>query len=220
MSEPENPVRDQVRELEAREQRARVHSPHLRAVAPPEPDEPLRPAHVPAPVPGPLSQSPPLPPPAPRISRAADPPSERLKPLQRAMNGLRAALPIVQKVLPLLDGQVATAVSNLLVPHAAAHTPPVDLAPLEGGLTDLRTRHIELFNKVAEQNTSLKRVADRLERVQETADRTAQDQQELKVAVQVVGRKANIIAVLALCLLAASLAANVLLFLHFQRPLR
>ena len=44
---------------------------------------------------------------------------------------LRVALPFVQKILPLLDGNIGTAVSNILTPHPPPppQHPPVDLAP-------------------------------------------------------------------------------------------
>ncbi len=53
---------------------------------------------------------------------------------------LRMALPFVHRMLPLLDGNIGTVVSNLLTPHP--QPPPqhqsVDLEPLEKGLADLR----------------------------------------------------------------------------------
>jgi hypothetical protein len=203
MSEPESPLRDPAGRLESWEQRVRDLAPRLRAVAQPEPAEPRR-----------L-----MPKPAPLGAPARDPvPANLPAPLQRALNGLRSALPFVQKALPIFDGQILTAISNLLNPHATA--PPPDLAPLEGGLADLRVRHIELFNKVGEQNTTLKRVAEHLEKVQEAADRSAQEQQELKEALKSVGRKANVVAIVALCLLALSIAVNVFLFFRLEPILR
>ena len=58
--------------------------------------------------------------------------------LQRIMSALRSALPLVQRILPLLDGNIASAVGNLVAPHphpqASAPAPKVDLAPIEDGL--------------------------------------------------------------------------------------
>ncbi len=145
-------------------------------------------------------------------------PGDQPTSLQRAMNGLRMAWPFVQKVLPLLDGQVITAISNLLAPH-----PPrpaqVNLAPLEGSVTELQARHVVLGDQVAEQNAALKRVEDRLELVREATDRNTLEQQELMDDLKRVGRKVNLIAVVALILLAASIAVNVVLYLHIQRVL-
>jgi hypothetical protein len=319
MTDPETPVRDQVRELEAREQRSREMPARLRAVAPdsretrritpmpeppdsaprrftfipasapppvipPEPPAPMHPAESLRPAPEPVSPPAPAPqepleprhvesqrpesprpdsprfepprpesprpeshrpepqrpePPRPDLSRfdpprrvpptaaaapAPHPTGRELAPrrlpagLERALAGLRAALPIVQKVLPVLDGQFLTALSNLIAPHPPAQA--TDLSPLETGLADLRLRHIELFNKVGEQNTALKRMVERLEKVQDAAERNALEQQELRESLESVGRKANAVAIGALALLAVSLAVNVFLFLHFGHAAR
>ena len=52
--------------------------------------------------------------------------SEPASPLQRAALIIRQAIPIVQKLLPLLDGNFGTAVSNILNPPAP---PPVAAPP-------------------------------------------------------------------------------------------
>lgn len=150
-------------------------------------------------------------------NQAPDPPSGSSS-LQRAVNGVRAAWPFVQKILPLLDGQVVTAVSNLLTPHQP-QAARVNLAPIESSLTDLKTRHGELSDQLTQQNASLKKVEDRLEMVREATDRNTLEQQELMADLKSVGRKVNVIAVLALLLLAGSVAINVLLFLHIKRVL-
>jgi hypothetical protein len=182
--------------------------PHVRSAGvnpPPEPGETRRVMPMPAPPRG--------------SGRAAalDDPPERPTAMQRVMHGIRSALPLAQKVLPLLDGQILTAISNLLAPHVAHPAPAADLKPLEGDLADLRTRHIELYGKVIEQSAATRRVAERLEKVQEASERNAQEQQELKESVQTIGRKANLIAILALSLAAVSIAANVFFFFHFRR---
>jgi hypothetical protein len=138
--------------------------------------------------------------------------------LQRAIGGLRMAWPFVQKILPLLDGQVVTAISNLLSPHHAPQA-QVNLAPIENSLTQLHTRHSELLDQVAEQNTSLKRVEDRLEQVREATDRNTLEQQELMQDLKSVGRKVNRIAIVAMLLLLISIALNAVLYLHIVHVL-
>ena len=54
-----------------------------------------------------------------RALHAAPAPSDESSGLQRAMNAFRMALPIVQRLLPLLDGNIGTAVANLLLPRPA-----------------------------------------------------------------------------------------------------
>ncbi|MGA7340340.1 MAG: hypothetical protein WBX18_07080, partial [Terracidiphilus sp.] len=117
--------------------------------------------------------------------------------LQWAMNGLRMALPFVQKVLPLLDGQVLPAVINLLAHRPEAPAAPVNLAPLEGGLADLQNRHRELSQQVEEQIAALNRVEDRLETVREAINRNWLEQQELLEDLKKSGRKSTVWAVVA-----------------------
>ncbi len=58
--------------------------------------------------------------------------------IQRAVSAMRAALPFVQRILPLLDGNIGTVVSNMLNPHhhAPPPPPPVNLTRIEDGLTE------------------------------------------------------------------------------------
>jgi hypothetical protein len=139
----------------------------------------------------------------------------------RAVSALRSALPFVQKILPLLDGNIGTAVSNMLTPHhhPAPAPPPVDLTPIEDGLAELQTQQKELRDQVVEQNTSLKRVEDQLEMVREATDRNTLEQQELMEDLKVVGNKVNVFALIALGLLAVSVLINIVLYLHILKVL-
>jgi len=141
--------------------------------------------------------------------------------IQRAVAAIRAALPFVQRILPLLDGNIGTAVSNILTPHhhPPPPPPPVNLAPIQEGLADLQNQHRELSDQVAEQNSSLKRVEDQLEMVREATDRNTLEQQELMEDLKVVGNKVNLFALVALGLLAVSVIINVVLYLHILRVL-
>lgn len=175
-----------------------------------EPPDPM-PGTIAAPMPGPApAQMRTLPSPP---QDADDDPAPLPSNLQRALGGLRAALPYVHKILPLLDGQVITTVANLLAPRPVPPA-PVNLAPLEGGMVELQTRHRELREQVAEQNASLKRVEDGLDMVREATDRNTLEQQELLVDLKKVSRRVTIFAVTMFVLLAASIAANVILSLH------
>jgi hypothetical protein len=144
--------------------------------------------------------------------------------VQRAVSAIRAALPFVQRILPLLDGNIGTAVSNLLSPHhrlppSPPPPPPVNLAPIEDGLAELQTQHRELRNQVVEQNSSLKRVEDQLEMVREATDRNTLEQQELLEDLKGVGNKLNLFALIAMGLLALSVLLNIILYLHILRVL-
>jgi hypothetical protein len=140
------------------------------------------------------------------------------------VSAIRAALPFVQRILPLLDGNIGTAVSNLLSPHhrlppPPPPPPPVNLAPIEDGLADLQTQQRELRNQVVEQNSSLKRVEDQLEMVREATDRNTLEQQELLEDLKGVGNKLNLFALIAMGLLALSVLLNIILYLHILRVL-
>ena len=141
--------------------------------------------------------------------------------LQRAVGALRAALPFVQRILPLLDGNIGTAMSNILPPYPqmASSPPPVNLEPIEDGLAELQTQHRDLRNRILEQHASLKRVEDQLETVREATDRNTQEQKELLDDLKSVRKKVNRFALLALALLAVSVLLNVILYLHIRHVL-
>ena len=151
----------------------------------------------------------------------AGPPLELPTSLKRAVSAIRAALPFVQRILPLLDGNIGTAVSNILTPHPQMPPPPppVNLEPIEDGLAELQTQHRDLRNQILEQNSSLKRVEDQLEMVREATDRNPLEQQELLEDLKTVGNKVNAFALIALALLALSVLLNVILYLHIRRVL-
>jgi len=184
---------------------------------------------LPAGLPGPSSRPPVLgderrlrtAPPPPRALVNMAPAREQASGLQRAANALRAALPLVQRILPLLDGNIGTAVSNVLAPYPQMHQlpPPVDLEPLEDGLAELQMQHRALRNQFLEQNASLKRVEDQLEAVRETAERNSREQEELLDDLKTVRRRVNRFAIPALGLLALSVLLNVLLYLHMRHIL-
>ncbi|MGD0479762.1 MAG: hypothetical protein ABSA42_06295 [Terracidiphilus sp.] len=165
-----------------------------------------------------------LSPPQPGRARGGAPAaSDEPSGLQRAVAAFRSALPFVQRLLPLLDGNIASTVSNLLAPQHRPQAPPpsakLDLVPIEDGLADLRTQHERLRNQVLEQNNSLKRVEDQLEMVREATDRNTLEQQELLDALKAFGKKVKIVVILALLLVAVGFLMTLALFMHIQRVL-
>jgi hypothetical protein len=138
--------------------------------------------------------------------------------VQRAVHALRSAVPFVQRLLPLLDGNFITAVSNVLTPQPKP-APPVNLAPIHQGLNDLQLQQRELRDQVFEQHTSIQRVEDQLELVREATDRNTLEQQELMEDLKAVGNKVNIVAFVALALLLVSVLLNLFLYLHIEHVL-
>lgn len=208
----------------------RIMSPRLREANAGQP----HPSAVGSPLPIGGGGAPPLPPVRGESQRfAAAPPSSRalanslpsprppMNPpsgLQRVVGALRAALPFVQRILPLLDGNLGTAVSNALTPHhpTPPPSPPVNLEPIEDALAGLQSQHLDLRNRVVEQNASLKRVEDQLQLVREATDRNTLEQQELLQDLKGVRIKVNRFALIALALLTVSILLNLALYLHIQ----
>jgi hypothetical protein len=160
-------------------------------------------------------------------------PPERATGFQRAADAMLMALPLVQRLLPLLDGHVGSAVSNLLNsrPKATPPPPPVNLTSIEDGLAGIEAQHNDLRAQVLEQNELLKqgfkRIEEQLELVSEATDSNVLAQQEVMDELKAVGKrlealrfagqKTRLFALVALGLLTVCIAINVVLLLHFRR---
>lgn len=151
---------------------------------------------------------------------------ERPSGLTRTLNAIRAALPLVQRLLPLLEGNVAKAVSNLLgqVPDPDVEktppTPPVDLVPMQRGLAEIQKQHRELREQLTTQNVSLQRVEDQLSHVATATDRNTREQQELVEEIQAMGKRQSRFSTIVVILLLISIAANVLLYLLMKHVIQ
>jgi hypothetical protein len=141
--------------------------------------------------------------------------------LHRALNAVRSTIPLVQRLLPLLEGNFAAALGALMAPqHHTPPAPPVDLEPVERGLAEVRNSNRELRTQVQEQGTSLKRVEDQLERVREATDRNTLEQQELVEDLRAVGGRISLFAIVGLVLLLISLGLNIFFLIELQHILR
>jgi hypothetical protein len=145
------------------------------------------------------------------VNRQADAPSG----FARALGAIRMVLPVVQKILPLLEGNVAAAAANVLLSRPLG--PTVNLAPLENALDKMQAEHGELRSQIEGQNTGLKRVADQLEMVKDATERNTLEQKELVEDLHRFRGRVYAIAWIGLSLLAVSIAVNVVLFLRVQR---
>lgn len=176
-------------------------------------------------------------PPAQSVS-ASEPDAGPANNLQRAVSAIRLAMPFVQKLLPLLDGHVATTISNVLSsnpspasapqpapPPALSRPPvhvqaqPVDLTPVHDGIKRLQADQREMRAVLSEHNTSLKKVEDSLEMVREATDRNTLEQQELMEDLKTIGTRVNVVTLVVIALLVISLLLNLVLYLHMQRVL-
>lgn len=161
-----------------------------------------------------------VPPPGRSLSAPAPAENEASAGMQWFTGVMKQAVPFVQKLLPLLDGQIATAVANLLTmrPHVPP-APRVDLQPIENSLAGLQLQQSGLKDQLVEHNTALKRVEDHLELVREATDRNTLEQQELIEDLKAITGRINLFALLFLGLLVISVLLNIFLFLHIQRVL-
>jgi len=160
-------------------------------------------------------------PPGRALSVTSQSDTEQSSGMQWALGVMKQAVPFVQKLLQLLDGQIASAVANLLTarPHTPPPPPRIDLQPIENSLADLQVQQGSIKEQLADQNASLKRVEDHLEMVREATDRNTLEQQELIEDLKTMGNRVNLLALLFLGLLVISVLLNIFLFLHIQRVL-
>ncbi len=160
-------------------------------------------------------------------------PTDGSSTVQRALQAMRAAIPFVQRILPLLDGNIGSAIASVLnqkPPQVQQQqqiqplppqrpTAQVSLVPLQEGINDLQIHQRELHEQVVEQSASLRKVEDQLEMVREATDRNTLEQQELMEDLKYVGKKVNIVTLIVVALLLVSLILNLVLYLHIQRVL-
>lgn len=167
-----------------------------------------------------------VPPPGRSLTEPSEP--ERAEPEsdssggQRALNVLKQALPLMQKLLPLIDGNIAMALGNLLAPRQQSHV-QVDLTPLESQVNRMQAMnqnlHQDLRGHITEHNTALKRVEDQLEMVKEASDRNTIEQQEMMEDLRSIGNKVNLFAAILFGLLLVSVILNLFLFMHIRQVL-
>lgn len=134
--------------------------------------------------------------------------------LQRTAGVIKSVLPIVQKVLPLLDGNVASVLASLIAPRLQA--PTVDLRPVEGALGKIHTDQVDLRKKVDEQGVSLKRMSDQLDMVRDSAERHTLEQKEVAEDLHKLRKRVTVFAWVGLALLLISIAVNVILALEVE----
>jgi hypothetical protein len=153
---------------------------------------------------------------------AEESPLELSAGLKRVVAGLRAVLPFVKHILPLFEGNIGSSVTSLVAPAPQAPPavmlpPPEDLAPIQNSLVTLRTQHRELRARVVAQNATLNRCDDRLKLVREATERNTLEQKELIAGLKGASNKINIVAVVALGLVAATVVINIVLYLHLLK---
>jgi hypothetical protein len=146
-------------------------------------------------------------------------PVQKLSRLEKTAGLLRTILPLAQKFLPLIDGQIGTVVSNLIGPQTNPRQVAQTLLPLQEGLAQLEKQHVELRAQVAGQNAALKQIDEQVETLRSLTEETAKEQRNLAEGVEKMRRKVNIAAIAVLVLLLAVMTLNVVLFVHIRQVL-
>lgn len=117
----------------------------------------------------------PMPVPAQTALARPVPPLHKRSKLQQAVGVAKTVLPIVAKMLPLLEGNVVSAASNLLTPRPVE----VDLKPLEEAIAKLQSDQRALTFHTTEQKRALRQIQDEFEALQESVQKNAEQQVEI-----------------------------------------
>jgi hypothetical protein len=142
------------------------------------------------------------------------PKTERLSGFHRTASAVRTVLPLLQKMLPLLDGNVASAVANLVAPGFMG--PTVDLHPLERAVESLHTEFAAVHEKDTQQDAALKRIDQQLEGIREALERTELEQRETAEEVRKARRSSLLFFLTCMLFLVVSVGLNVALFLYVR----
>lgn len=149
------------------------------------------------------------------LARPVPPLHKRTK-LEKAIGVAKTLLPLVGKMLPLLEGNVVGAATNLL----AQRPVEVDLKPLEEAITKLQSDQRALTFHTGEQKRALRRVEDELETLQETVQKNAEVQAEIAEHLAKLAKRAAsfnrliVILLVVLTLFTALLCVRIAYILH------
>jgi len=134
--------------------------------------------------------------------------------LQRTVGAVRMLIPLLGKVLPLLDGNVAAVAANLLLPRLQAQS--VDIYPLESALLKVREELALMRDKAAEHDTAFKRIDGQLESVRDAVERSVAEQREMAENVGRIQGRLLLFSAVGMVLLALSIGVNVALFFYVR----
>ncbi len=207
-SESETP--DSLSPLKPKVRYANYDSPEALALPdlPPQPSAPVQPARArkpqPASVPSSASTA---------LGRSTSKPST----FDRAVSVAKTVLPLVGKLMPLLEGNFVSAASNLLS-NGPVHE--VNLRPLEDSIARLQADHRALTFHTSEQKHALRRLEDEFASLQDAVQKNAADQAELIEGVVKLAKRTSSFMRLVIILLVASLLFTALLCVRIAYIIR
>jgi len=135
----------------------------------------------------------------------------------RRFEVVKMALNVAQKMLPLLDGNVAMTVSNLLSPVSPGAATTRDIASIENRLTRLNATHQTLSDNVTEQKQAIIQISDRLDQLKEATNRNTLEQQELMEDARGLRKKFLVAGGIVIGLLIVSVALNIVVLIKLAR---
>ena len=130
----------------------------------------------------------------------------------RTMKAIKTVLPILQRALPLLEGNVASAVANFLAPMP--QNTQTSLEPVERALCGVHAEIEQLRCTHKEQAAVLQRLDEQIADLKEAADRQAGYQQELSDEVHSLRKRLTVVAIIGLVLLAGALGTSIFLLVR------
>lgn len=136
---------------------------------------------------------------------------------ERAMGVARTVLPLLGKMLPLLEGNVVSAASNLLSNHTRQE---VNLRPLEEAIARLQADHRALTFHTSEQKRALHSLEDEFNELKEAVQRNAADQAELIEGVARLAKRTSSFMRLVVILLVASILFTALVCVRIAYIIR
>lgn len=181
------------------------------AALPDPPPAPPAPAATKSPAP---VQSAIPPNPSTALARSAQPPPKSK--FDRALGIAKTVLPLIGKMLPLLEGNVVSAASNLL----ARPMPEVDLKPLEDSIARLQAEQRGLAFHTSEHKRALQHLEDDFAALQEAVQKNAAEQAELIEHVANLAKRTSSFMRLVTILLVISILFTTLLVVRIAYIIR
>lgn len=147
-----------------------------------------------------------------RPVRQAEKPSK----FERAIGIAKTVLPLVGKMLPLLEGNVVSAATNLLTTHPV----PVDLKPIEEAIARLQSDQRALTFHSGEHKRAMRLLEDEFATLAEAVQKNAEQQAELTEQVLKLAKRTRSFMRLLTILLVVSILFTVLLCVRIAYIIR
>lgn len=141
---------------------------------------------------------------------------EKPSKLERAIGIAKTVLPLVGKMLPLLEGNVVSAATNLLTAHPVS----VDLKPLEEAIARLQSDQRALTFHTGEHKRAMRLLEDEVATLAEAVQKNAEQQAELTEQVLKLAKRTRSFMRLLTILLVVSILFTVVLCVRIAYIIR